>query len=113
MDADEAAVGEIGSNDAVEEDAGLEFGDTGGFEVDLEVAVVVEVVGFDDVLGEEAGGEAAALEEVVDVGGGGGEAEEEEEMEEEEGHGRLLWEGERFKGKVGEREDFKGGFIMA
>lgn len=115
LNSDESAIAKVGSDNAVKEHPGLEFRDAGRFQVDLEVAFVVEVVGLDDVLGEEPGREAAAFEKVMDVGGGGGEEEEEEDEEEwcmcKGGHGgrRWLWlGGERFKRKVEERSILRG-----
>lgn len=69
LDSDEAAVGEVGSDDLVVENPSFELGEARPLEVDLEEAAVVEVVGFHDALGEEARREAFALEQLMNGGG--------------------------------------------
>lgn len=65
---DEAPVGEVGLDDAVEEDPVLELGQAGPVEEHLQPAVAGEGVG-PDLTGEEAGRQAPGAEEVVDGGG--------------------------------------------
>lgn len=89
LHSDQPAVAEISPDDALEENPWLKHGDAGRVEEDLQQPIFSEVVRFDAVLGEKAGGQSSAYEQVVNGSGGCGEREE-EEMEEkceyDEGH---------------------------